>query len=126
VIDRTVVKTATFTVEMATVKSDQGERNAQFDGRIMDVARYPTATFVLTSPISFGSVPAVGKIVTVAAIGDLTMHGVTRKLTLAISTERTTTTIDVLADATIVFADWDIQACHPTCWARQSYWDWLP
>ena len=42
---------------MASVVSDQSERNAQFDGRIMDVATYPTATLHLTSPIALGSRP---------------------------------------------------------------------
>ena len=46
------VSKATFTVNMASVVSDQSERNAQFDGRIMDVSDYPTAKFVLSGPIS--------------------------------------------------------------------------
>jgi hypothetical protein len=29
---------------MASVTSDQSQRNAQFDGRIMDVSTYPTVT----------------------------------------------------------------------------------
>lgn len=45
------VTKGSFTVDMATVQSDQSERNAQFDGRIMDVSKYPTSTLVLTSPI---------------------------------------------------------------------------
>jgi polyisoprenoid-binding protein YceI len=34
---------------MDTIHSDKSERDAQFDGRIMDVAQYPTGTFTLTS-----------------------------------------------------------------------------
>src|SRR5271155_5072276 len=45
------VTSGTFTVDMSSVVSDQSERNTQFDGRIMDVARYPTATLKLTAPI---------------------------------------------------------------------------
>src|ERR1700677_3135343 len=52
------VTKATFTVNMASVVSDQSERNAQFDGRIMDVSTYPTAKFVLSAPISLGSTVA--------------------------------------------------------------------
>ncbi len=33
---------ASFRVPMATVHSDKSQRDGQFDGRIMDVARYPT------------------------------------------------------------------------------------
>ena len=42
---------ASFSVPMDTIHSDKSQRDAQFDGRIMDVAQYPTGTFTLTSPI---------------------------------------------------------------------------
>jgi polyisoprenoid-binding protein YceI len=102
------VTTGTFTVDMASVESDQSERNAQFDGRIMDVAQYPTATLKLTTPIALGTSPAVGPKTTYTATGYLTMHGVTRKVTFPLTAERTTDGIDALADVPIVFADWDI------------------
>lgn len=41
---------ASFTVKMATIHSDQSQRDAQFDGRIMDVSAYPTGVFTLTPP----------------------------------------------------------------------------
>jgi len=102
------VTAGTVTVDMASVESDQSERNAQFDSRIMDVAQYPTATLKLTAPIALGTVPSVGSTVTYTAIGDLTMHGVTRKVTFPLTAERTADGIDALADVPIVFADWDI------------------
>jgi polyisoprenoid-binding protein YceI len=102
------VTAATFTVNMASVKSDQSGRNAQFDGRIMDVTRYPVATLELTQPIDLGTVPTVGTKASYTATGRLTMHGVTRQVTFPVSAERTTDGIYVLADVHIVFADWDI------------------
>ena len=97
-----------FTVDMASVESDQSERNAQFDGRIMDVAQYPTATLKLTTPVALGTIPPVGSKATYTATGDLTMHGVTRRMTFALTAERTADGISALADVPIVFADWDI------------------
>ena len=97
-----------FTVDMASVKSDQSERNAQFDGRIMDVGQYPTATLRLSEPIDLGTLPAVGATVRYTATGRLTMHGVTRRITFPLSAERTDDGIYVLADVPIVFADWGI------------------
>ena len=108
-LEGTVLRSARFSVPLATVVSDQSERNAEFNGSIMDVARYPTATFDLTSPVSIGQLPPPDKIVTTAARGDLTMHGVTHSLSLRISTKQTGTSIWVLADATVVFADWHIR-----------------
>jgi polyisoprenoid-binding protein YceI len=103
------VTAARFVVVMASVESDQSQRNAQFDGHIMDVAAYPDATLVLTGPIEFGSTPASGQVVHVSASGELTMHGVTHKLSVKLSAERVGDQIDVLADSTILFADWNIQ-----------------
>jgi polyisoprenoid-binding protein YceI len=107
-IDGTVVTSASFTVDMASVKSDQSQRNAQFDGRIMDVSTYPTATFKLAAPASFGPVPPVGHVVKVLATGWFTLRGDTRKVNLTLSAERLGADVDVLTDVRIVFAEWGI------------------
>jgi polyisoprenoid-binding protein YceI len=104
----TKVSAASFTVQMASVVSDKSQRNAQFDGRIMDVARYPTSTFRLTKPVVLNAIPAVGKTVEVSATGDLSMHGETRALTIELSAERVPSGIDVLGDASILFSEWNI------------------
>jgi hypothetical protein len=74
----------------------------------MDVATYPTATLHLTGPITLGSIPAIGHEVSYAGSGSLTMHGVTKTISLPLSAERTATGIAVLADIPITFADWQI------------------
>ena len=102
------VTAGSFTVDMASVVSDQSERNASFDGRIMDVARYPTATLELTAPIELGAVPAVGATATYRAEGELTMHGTTDPVDFTVSTERTDAGIDVLTDLPIQFSAWNI------------------
>ncbi len=107
-ISGTSVTGGSFTVNMASVKSDQSERNANFDGRIMDVARYPTATLRLTAPIDLGNVPAVGATARFGATGELTMHGTTRSVSFPVSAERLADGVDVLADVPITFADWNI------------------
>jgi polyisoprenoid-binding protein YceI len=108
-ISGTDVTAGAFTVNMASVVSDQSERNASFDGRIMDVAQYPTATLKLTAPIDLGTTPAVGATGTYDASGDLTMHGVTKPVIFTVSAERTSAGIDALADIPIEFSNWDIQ-----------------
>jgi polyisoprenoid-binding protein YceI len=104
----TSVSKGSFTVDLASVTSDQSERNAQFDGRIMDVSQYPTATLVLTQPISLGTVPAAGATKQYAAQGTLTMHGVSKAVTFTVTAERVGSEIDVLADLPITFSDWNI------------------
>ena len=107
-LSRTAVTAGAFTVKMATIRSDQSQRDAQFDGRIMDVATYPTGTFTLTHAISLAPVPATGKIQTYRATGNLTLHGRTRQVTFGLSAERTATQIRVSGSIPITFADWNI------------------
>jgi polyisoprenoid-binding protein YceI len=107
-LSRTAVTAGAFTVQMATIRSDRSQRDAQFDGRIMDVATYPTGTFTLTRAISLAPVPAAGKIRTYHAAGKLTLHGHTRPVTFGLSAQRTATQIRVSGSIPITFADWDI------------------
>jgi polyisoprenoid-binding protein YceI len=107
-IQGTTVTAATFSVPMKTVISDKSQRNAQFDGPIMDVSSYPTGTFTLTKPISLGTLPAVGKIKSYTATGNLTLHGHTRSVTFTMNAERTASTIEVQGSIPVLFSDWSI------------------
>jgi polyisoprenoid-binding protein YceI len=107
-VQGTTVTAATFSVPMKTVVSDKSQRNAQFDGRIMDVASYPTGTFTLTKPISLGAVPAVGTIKSYSATGNLTLHGQTRSVTFTLNAERTASTIEVQGSIPVLFSNWGI------------------
>jgi polyisoprenoid-binding protein YceI len=107
-IKGSTVTAAAFTVQMSTIHSDQSERDVQFDGRIMDVATYPTGTFTLTRPISLAPVPAAGVIKTYSATGKLTLHGHTRQVTFPLKAERTGTKIEVTGSIPITFADYSI------------------
>jgi polyisoprenoid-binding protein YceI len=93
---------------MASVTSDQSQRNAQFDGRIMNVSAYPTAAFTLTDPIALGNLPPEGTVGQYPATGTLAMHGVTKQITFTVSAEKSAGSIYVLADIPIVFSDWNI------------------
>ncbi len=103
----TVTK-GTFTVNMASVVSDQSQRNAHFDGSIMDVSQYPTATLTVSSPVDLGTIPANGVVRRYQAVGDLDMHGVTKSVSFPVSAERVGGEIDVLADVSIPFSEWNI------------------
>jgi len=102
------VTAGTFTVQMSTIKSNESQRDVQFDGRIMDVASYPAGTFALTSPISLSPLPAEGAIKTYSATGNLTLHGHTRSVTFPLTAERTSTGIEISGSIPVTFANWDI------------------
>jgi polyisoprenoid-binding protein YceI len=107
-ISGTTVTAAGFTVQMATIKSDESERDVQFRGRIMDTAAYPTGTLTLTKPIALGALPAVGVVKTYTATADLTLHGQTRAVTFPLSAERTSGQIEVQGSIPVLFSHWDI------------------
>jgi len=102
------VEKGDFTVDMTTVKSDSGNRDNQFQGRIMDTSKFPTSSFALTQPIALGSVPAEGQTVTASATGDLTLHGTTKPVTFDVQAQLKDGTIEVNGTIPIVFADYGI------------------
>jgi polyisoprenoid-binding protein YceI len=102
------VTAGTFSVDMASVVSDQSQRNAQFDGRIMNVASYPTSNLKLTTPIALGTVAPTGSKKIYPASGVLTMHGVTKTVHFSLTAERTVDGAYVLADLPIRFSEWNI------------------
>jgi polyisoprenoid-binding protein YceI len=105
----TAVTAGTFSVPMATIHSDKSQRDAQFDGRIMDVAQYPAGTFTLTSPIELAPLPASGVIRDYIAHGRLMLHGTTRAVTFTLTAEIKLGRIEVAGDIPVLFADYNIQ-----------------
>jgi polyisoprenoid-binding protein YceI len=104
----TTVSDATFTADLTKVTSDEGNRDRQFQGRIMDTASFPTATFTLTEPITLASLPANREEVTVKATGDLTLKGKTNAVTFDLTARRNGDTVEVNGSIPIHFADYGI------------------
>jgi polyisoprenoid-binding protein YceI len=107
VISGDAVTSGRFTVNLTDVRSDQSQRDVQFQGRIMDTGKYPTATFTLSEPIPLGTT-TVGTVVTRSATGTLRMHGTTRPVTLPVHARYDGSTIQVSGSIPVVFTDWGI------------------
>jgi polyisoprenoid-binding protein YceI len=105
----TTATSASFSVPMDTVHSDKSQRDAQFDGRIMDVSQYPTGTFTLTTPIDLAPLPATGVIRSYTAHGKLMLHGTTRAVTFTLTAERKGAQIEVAGHIPVLFSDYNIQ-----------------
>jgi len=102
------VDTASVTVDLTKVSSDQSQRDDQFQHRIMDTSQFPTTTFTLSSPVTLGKLPAAGTTVTAKGAGTLTLHGTTHTVEAALSARETGRTIQVSGSIPITFADWNI------------------
>jgi polyisoprenoid-binding protein YceI len=107
-IEGTTVTAASFTVDVGSITSDESRRDNQFRGRIMSVDQFPEATFTLTAPVDFGTVPAPSEQITATATGDLTLRGVTRPVTFDVTAEADDDRIGVLGSIPVQFADFDI------------------
>jgi polyisoprenoid-binding protein YceI len=105
----TTVTRAGFTVDLASVASDQNRRDEQFRGRIMETSRYPNAAFTLTAPVDLHAVPTVGAELTAKATGELTIKGTTNQVTFAVRATRTgNDTFAVSGSIPVRFADYKI------------------
>jgi polyisoprenoid-binding protein YceI len=111
-LTETSVTEGEFTVDMATVETDDDRRDGQFRGNIMSTDEFPTATFKLTEPIDFGTAPADGQKVTASATGDLTLRGVTNSVTFDVEARKTGNVIEVSGSIPIVFSDYDIPSAN--------------
>ena len=108
VVSESVVTTASFTVEMATLVSGSDRRDRQVAGRILDVSSYPTSTFELLEPITLTTESLNGSELAVTAKGTLTLRGVSKDVSVPLVAQLVDGTISVNGTIEIVFADWGI------------------
>lgn len=97
-----------ITVQVSAIASDNGQRDRQFQGRIMDAGQFPTATFTLTEPIPLAEVPAVGAEIALSATGELTMHGTTQTVAIPLTMTRTADGLAATGSVEIAYADYGI------------------
>jgi polyisoprenoid-binding protein YceI len=101
----TTVTDAQITADLATLRSDDSRRDGQLSRQALETARFPTATFTLTEPIELDAVPGDGESVDVTAVGDLTIHGVTRSVAIPLHVTRDGDVVAVSGSLDITFAD---------------------
>ena len=107
-LDGDVLAEASFTVDVASITSDDGRRDNQFRGRIMSANEFPTATFTLTAPTALGVEAAEGASVTATVSGDLTLRGVTLPVEVAVEARIADGRLGVLGSVPVVFTDFGI------------------
>ena len=89
--------------------SNDDRRDNKIQGAL-ETSQFPTATFVLTEPADFGTIPGEGESVSVTAKGDLTVHGITNSIEMPLEARLVDGVIVVIGSTEIVFADYDVEA----------------
>ncbi|NIJ03989.1 YceI family protein [Frigoribacterium faeni] len=108
-VDGDAVTAATVEVDVASIATDSANRDGYFRDDAMEASTYPTATFVLSEPIDAG-VPADGEVETVEATGDLTMHGVTKSVTVSLQAALSGDGVQVSGSVPVTFSDFGVEA----------------
>jgi polyisoprenoid-binding protein YceI len=98
------VAAANFTVDVSKLTSDQSRRDQRIHSQGLESDRFPTATFTLTSPITLTADASSGQTVHVSATGDLTIHGVTKSVTIPIDARLTGSKIELVGSITFPFS----------------------
>ena len=107
-IEGTMATVVDIEVLVENITSDDSRRDSQFQGRIMNTDEFPTATFRLTGPIEFGTIPTGDEQIAATATGELTLRGMTNPVTFEVTAQTTGGRIGVLGSIPVVFEDYGI------------------
>lgn len=102
------VTATSITVDLTTLTSDRAMRDQRIRQMGLESARYPTATFTLTSPITLPADAATGRVVHVSAVGDLVIHGTTRTVTIPMDARLSGSQIQVTGSLTFPFGEFNM------------------
>ncbi len=101
------VETATIEADLTRIVSDRTRRDGAIQ-RSLETSTFPTATFVLTEPLDLGAQPSEGETLSGTAVGDLTIHGVTRPAEFAVEARLAGDVVVVVGSTEVVFSDFGV------------------
>ncbi|MFK4729737.1 YceI family protein [Agromyces mediolanus] len=104
------LESAAFQVDVASIATDSANRDDYFRTEALRTDEFPTASFVLTEPITVDAAPTVGEVQTIQATGELTLAGVTKPVTVELQAVLNGETGQVAGSIPITFADFGVDA----------------
>lgn len=96
-----------ISADLTQLKSDNQYRDRALRRQAIETNEFPTATFRLADPIQVSDF-SDGAAVVRSVVGELTLHGVTRDVTLEIAGELVEDTVVVVGSLDILFSDYEI------------------
>lgn len=104
----TALSGSTIEVDMTTLQSDESRRDDRIRTSALQTDDFPTATFELTENVEVPEGLRDGDAVPVDAEGELTLHGVTRVVTIPLEIQQSGNAVEILGSLDIAMADYDI------------------
>ena len=108
-LDGQTLTTTNISVDLTTITSDQPRRDQPIQ-RTLETSTYPTATFELTQPVSLPQVPSEGVTYDLTAVGNMTVHGVTKQVSVDLHAQLKNGVIVVVGSTPFSFADYNMTA----------------
>lgn len=94
--------------DVRQLKSDDNRRDNFLRNQSLQTAQFPEATFVLAEPVTVSVRPAEGASMSATARGDLTLHGVTKRVAVPLEGKMANGKLVVVGSLRIALADFAI------------------
>jgi polyisoprenoid-binding protein YceI len=107
--DSVSVTAASFEADLTALQSDEDRRDRRIREIGLESTRFPTATFVLAAPVAVSAAALSGAAADVTLVGDLTIHGVTKRVEILAQAQLAGDRIEVAGSLTFPFADFAIE-----------------
>jgi polyisoprenoid-binding protein YceI len=106
-IDGTTLTSAELDVDLTSIVSDEPRREDKIQQALGTTAN-PNATFVLTEPVDLGDEAAGGELVSVTAVGELTINGVNNTVEIPLQAQLVDGMILVTGSTELLFEDYGV------------------
>lgn len=107
-VEGTTVTGADFRIDMTTITTNESRRDDNVQDAL-ETSEFPDAAFSLVEPIELPEEALLGEPVEVAAQGEMTIHGETRPVTVALEAQLVDDTIVVVGSTEVTFSDFGVE-----------------
>ncbi len=104
------ITTASFNVDVSTLKSDRSMRDEKIHEIGLESSRYPTATFVSSAPVSFTEKAVTGHVTRAPVTGVFTIHGTSKSRTLPVEFTLSGSTLEAAGSITFPWSEFGMSA----------------
>jgi len=99
-----------LSADLTQLQSDDGRRDRRMASIGLQTAQFPTAAFSAQGPIAVPATSVSGATAPVSASGQLTIHGVTKTMTIPLQVRRDGGQVDIAGSLRFAFSDFGMTA----------------
>lgn len=107
---RVTISAASFDVAVDTLTSDRSMRDEKIHTIGLESDRYPTATYVLTEPVTLPAAALDGHVQRTSTTGVLTIHGTSRTVTIPLELAVSGATLEAAGSLTFPWSEFGMTA----------------